>query len=213
MKTLVLASNNQKKIIELRALLPAQYWKVVTQGELGIDAAEETGLTFVENALLKARHASREANLPALADDSGIVVDAIAGAPGIFSARFAGANASDADNNEKLLAALAGVDDTLRSAHFHCSVVWLQHANDPDPLICQGRWHGSILHQPSGTHGFGYDPLFQPEGCSYSAAVMSAAEKAGLSHRGQAMRRLLAELRHLYPVAKEWPDAKSDPTE
>jgi XTP/dITP diphosphohydrolase len=199
MQQMVLASNNTSKITELNALLAPQQWKIIAQSELSILEAEETGQTFIENALIKARHASSLANLPALADDSGIVVDALHGAPGIHSARYAGNNASDTDNNDKLLAELATFSAQQRQAYFHCTLIWIRHAADPDPIICQGRWYGSILHSPRGNHGFGYDPIFWVEQMQCSAAELNPEQKGQLSHRGIASRQLvknLAALKH-----------------
>lgn len=191
---LVLASNNLGKLAELRGLLAGCGIEVVSQGELGIGEAEETASTFVENALLKARKAARESGLPALADDSGLCVDALNGAPGLYSARYAGVHGDDAANIEKLLAALVGVPDENRSAHFHCSLALLLHAEDPAPLVCEGRWHGRILHVPRGAHGFGYDPVFLDPASGKSAAELSHEEKAAISHRGLALAKLRAAL-------------------
>lgn len=198
-QSIVLASSNQGKIKELNHLLSPLGYQVRAQGEWQIEDAEETGLTFVENALIKARHAAQATGLPALADDSGLAVDALQGAPGIYSARYAnsaksaGCGASDADNIEKLLGALQGVEDTQRTARFICVLVYLTHPEDPTPLICQGQWEGRILHAPTGNGGFGYDPVFYvPErGCS--SAELSKEEKSLFSHRAKA----LAQLRRL----------------
>ena len=190
----VLASDNAGKLRELQAMLEPLSWTLLAQRALGIVAVEETGASFVENALLKARHASAESGLPALADDSGLVVEALDGAPGIRSARYAGACASDADNNRKLLAALADVPVGRRAAHFHCALALVRRADDPAPLICEGRWPGQILPAPEGDSGFGYDPLFQASRCAHSAATLPAETKNRISHRGRAMRRLRAAL-------------------
>ncbi|KMQ73400.1 RdgB/HAM1 family non-canonical purine NTP pyrophosphatase [Marinobacter subterrani] len=192
---LVIASNNQGKIAELAELLAPLGMTPVAQGELGVGEAEEPAVTFVENAILKARHAARETGLPALADDSGLAVDALAGRPGVRSARFAGDNATDQDNVKALLEAMKDVPDELRGAQFHCVLVYLRHADDPTPVICHGRWPGSILRAPRGDGGFGYDPVFlAPEqGCS--AAEMSRAEKSRISHRGRALKLLAEQLR------------------
>lgn len=190
MKRLVLASNNRGKLAELRGLLGGAGIEVIAQAELGIGDAEETATTFVENALLKARHAARESGLPALADDSGLCVGALDGAPGLYSARYAGAHGNDAANIEKLLRELAGVPDERRTAHFHCSLVLLRHEKDPAPLVCEGRWHGRILHAPRGEHGFGYDPVFLDPASGKSAAELTHEEKATISHRGLALARL-----------------------
>ncbi len=191
---LVLASGNAGKLAELAGLLADSGIQLVTQSSLGIADAEETGATFVENAILKARHAAQQSGLAALADDSGLVVDALNGAPGLHSARFAGAHGDSAANNAKLLQALDGVAAPQRSAHFHCTLVLLKHARDPAPLIAEGRWHGHILLAPRGDHGFGYDPLFLPDGEQLSAAEMPAARKNAISHRAQALIGLRALL-------------------
>lgn len=190
MKRLVLASNNRGKLAELRGLLGGAGIEVIAQAELGIGDAEETALTFVENALLKARHAARESGLPALADDSGLCVDVLDGAPGLYSARYAGTHGNDAANIEKLLCELAGAPDIRRTAHFHCSLVLLRHELDPAPLVCEGRWHGRILHAPRGEHGFGYDPVFLDVASGKSAAELTREEKATIGHRGLALAKL-----------------------
>ena len=188
----VLASGNRGKLAEFDRLLGPLGFDLVSQGELGITPGPETASTFIENALEKARFASRQAGLPAIADDSGLVVNALAGAPGIRSARYAGANAGAQANNAKLLTELAGASD--RRAHFYCALVMLQRPEDPAPLLAVGRWSGEILESPRGTEGFGYDPLFfVPErGCS--AAELEPKEKNRLSHRGQAVRALCEQL-------------------
>lgn len=195
MKRIVLASNNAKKMKELDALLAPLGFDIVPQGELGIAEAEEPHGTFVENALAKARHAARAAGLPALADDSGLCVRALGGAPGVISARYAGEPKSDARNNQKLLADLAGQSD--RRAHFVSVVVLVRSADDPQPLIAEGEWHGEILADPQGSEGFGYDPLFYVPEYRQTAAEMDAELKNRLSHRGQAMQQLIARLRDL----------------
>jgi XTP/dITP diphosphohydrolase len=192
--TIVLASNNAGKVREIDALLAPSGLHVVPQGSLGIDEAEETGLTFVENAILKARHAARASGGPAIADDSGLEVDALDGAPGIYSARYAGAGAGDRANCDKLLASLAGIPDERRTARFQCLMVYLRHAEDPTPLICQGTWEGRILHAPRGDNGFGYDPVFLVPEHGASAAELDPATKNALSHRGQALRSLVRTL-------------------
>ncbi|MCU0833874.1 MAG: RdgB/HAM1 family non-canonical purine NTP pyrophosphatase [Chromatiaceae bacterium] len=194
-ETIVLASNNAGKVREIGELLAPERIRVIPQGELGIAEAEETGLSFVENAILKARHAARASGLPAIADDSGLEVDALAGAPGIYSARFAGPGASDADNLAKLLERLAEVPEGARTARFQCLMVYLRHAEDPTPLICQGTWEGRILRAPVGENGFGYDPVFLVPEEGRSAAELPAATKNRLSHRGQALTRLVRALR------------------
>lgn len=191
MKTIVLASGNRGKLAELRQLLAGLDLDVVAQTELGVDDAEETGLTLVENALIKARHASRISGLPALADDSGLCVDALDGAPGLYSARYAGQHGNDAANNARLLQQLSGIAEAQRGAHFHCSLVLLRHALDPAPLIAEGRWFGRVLQAPRGDGGFGYDPLFLPHGFAISGAEFAPAEKNRLSHRGLATAQLL----------------------
>ncbi|MDQ3228117.1 MAG: RdgB/HAM1 family non-canonical purine NTP pyrophosphatase [Pseudomonadota bacterium] len=184
---LVIASSNAGKLVELRALLDASGIELVTQSALGIEDAEETGSTFVENALLKARMAARESGLPALGDDSGLCVDALDGAPGLYSARYAGKHGDVDANIDKLLRELDGVADEQRSAHFHCVVVLLRHADDPRPLIAEASWHGRILTARRGTQGFGYDPIFLDVEQGQTAAEMDAGLKNRISHRGQAL--------------------------
>jgi XTP/dITP diphosphohydrolase len=193
-KTIVLASSNAGKLREYNQLLAGLHLEVVPQTHFNVTDAEETGLTFVENAILKARNAAQHTGLPALADDSGLEVDALHGAPGIYSARYAGPQASDAENLEKLLAMLKDVPEEMRGARFQCVLVYLRHALDPTPLICQGTWEGRILTAPRGSSGFGYDPVFFVPTHTASAAELSAATKNALSHRGQALRQLLATL-------------------
>ncbi|QKT03317.1 RdgB/HAM1 family non-canonical purine NTP pyrophosphatase [Ectothiorhodospiraceae bacterium 2226] len=197
----VLASGNRHKVQELTALLTPLGLDIVPQTELAVPEAEETGLTFVENAILKARQAAAHTGLPALADDSGIEVDALKGAPGIYSARYAGPGAGDADNLAKLLADLEGVPPERRGARFQCLVVYLRHAEDPTPVICQGTWEGRILPAPRGAAGFGYDPVFEVLGRGISAAELTPEEKNALSHRGQALRKLAAALGAAPPPA------------
>jgi XTP/dITP diphosphohydrolase len=189
---LVLASNNAKKAAELDALLAPLGIEVIAQGSLGIPEAEEPHATFVENALAKARHAAAHAGLPAIADDSGLCVAALGGAPGVLSARYAGEPKSDARNNALLLERLAGVDD--RRAHFYSAIVLVRHADDPQPLIADGEWHGVILDAPRGEAGFGYDPLFWVPELEQTAAELDPQLKNTLSHRGAAMRHLLERL-------------------
>jgi len=192
----VLASGNAGKLAELGALLAPLGLELVAQGALGVPEAEEPWPSFVENAIAKARHASRHAGLPALADDSGLCVAALGGAPGVLSARYsaaAGGEPGDAANNARLLAALAGQPD--RRAYFHCALVLLRHAEDPRPLIAEGSWHGRVAEAASGTGGFGYDPLFLPDDEQGSAAELAPARKNALSHRGRALASLLAQLR------------------
>ena len=192
MKRLVLASNNAKKMKELDALLAPLGFEVITQGSLGIPEAEEPHVTFVENALAKARHAARHSGLPALADDSGLCVRALGGAPGVISARYGGEPKSDARNNEKLLAELANRAD--RAAHFVSVLVLVRHADDPQPLIAEGEWHGEILPALRGDGGFGYDPLFYLPEFGKTAAELDAATKNRVSHRGRAMQQLIERL-------------------
>ena len=190
MQRLVLASGNQGKLAELRELLADSDFEILPQGELGVGDAEETGATFVENAILKARHAARVTGLPALADDSGLCVDHLGGAPGLYSARYAGTHGDDAANNARLLRELAGVPEEGRGAFFICVLVLLRHADDPAPLVAEGRWHGRIIAAPRGAQGFGYDPLFLPDGEVQSSAELDPARKNAFSHRGQALLRL-----------------------
>lgn len=188
---LVLASGNPGKLKEFQALLSDTRFEVRLQSEFFTAEAEETGLSFVENAIIKARHAAYNSGLPALADDSGLEVDYLEGAPGIYSARFAGERASDADNNRKLLEALDGVPESQRGARFQCVLVYMRHARDPSPLIVCGTWEGKILFEPRGGNGFGYDPLFfaPDQGCT--SAQLPPAKKNTVSHRARAMRALL----------------------
>ena len=194
-RKLVIASNNKGKVAELTDLLAPLGLVPVPQGELGVSEAEEPAVTFVENAIIRARHAAKATGLPALADDSGLAVDALDGRPGVRSARFAGNEATDSDNVEALLAALKDTPEAERSAQFHCVLVYLRHADDPTPIICHGRWPGRILAEPRGQGGFGYDPVFLvPEhGCS--AAELTREQKGRISHRGRALARLLDQLR------------------
>ena len=194
-RRIVLASNNPGKVREIGQLLADQDIEVCPQSEFSIPEAEETGLTFVENAILKARHAAQLSGLPAIADDSGIEVDALNGAPGIYSARFAGKGASDEDNLQKLLEELKDVPEEKRSARFQCLMVYLRHADDPTPLICQGTWEGRILFQPRGSGGFGYDPVFYVPTHDCASAELVPEEKNRLSHRGQALRKLVVALK------------------
>lgn len=189
---IVLASNNPGKIREIQALLPG--YSIIPQSEFIQAEVEETGVTFVENALLKARHAAQHCHLPVLADDSGLAVDALSGAPGIFSARYAGIGASDQDNVNKLLVDLEGVSLEERTARFICVMVLIEHASDPVPVIAQGIWEGKILFHPTGSNGFGYDPIFWVPEHDCSSAELPADVKNSLSHRGQALRQLAALL-------------------
>ncbi|MCC7248815.1 MAG: RdgB/HAM1 family non-canonical purine NTP pyrophosphatase [Lysobacter sp.] len=191
---LVLASSNAGKLAELRALLGDAGIDLHAQTEFGVEDAEETGLTFVENALLKARHASRATGLPALADDSGLCVDALDGAPGLYSARYAGGHGDAEANIRKLLDALRDVPDARRGARFVSVLALLRHADDPQPLIAQGVWEGRILHAPRGDGGFGYDPVFFDPVCAMGAAELDAATKHRISHRARALASLRARL-------------------
>ena len=186
---MVLATGNAHKVREIRGFLPGDV-ELVIQTELDIPSPEETGLTFVENAIIKARNAAAFSGMPAIADDSGLAVDYLAGAPGIYSSRYAGIDATDADNNAKLLEALDGVPPEQRRARFHCIIVMLRHPGDPVPLIAQGSWEGEIMSAPRGRNGFGYDPLFYVPSMNCSAAELPAEKKNQLSHRGQALRQL-----------------------
>lgn len=195
MKKIVLASGNRGKLAEFNQLLSRTGWSIFSQADFDVPEAAETGLSFVENAIIKARNAAHYSGLPALADDSGLEVDALHGAPGIYSARFAGADADDAANNRKLLELMADVPDAQRSARFQCVLVFMRHASDPSPLICQGTWEGQLLHAPRGDTGFGYDPLFYIPDLQQTSAELSPTRKNQLSHRGQALAKLLATLR------------------
>ena len=190
----VLATGNAGKQRELAALLAPRGMQIILQTTLGIAPAEETGTTFEANALLKARHAARESGLPALADDSGLEVDALEGRPGVWSARYAGIDATDAANNAKLLAELANVPPARRTARYRCVIAFVRHADDPEPLVARGAWEGRIGEAPQGTGGFGYDPLFWPEGMPVTAAQMDAGAKNAVSHRGLALAQLLQML-------------------
>ena len=191
---IVLASGNPGKLREFQQLLDGCGLVVRPQSDFDIPEVEETGLSFVENAILKARNACAHTGLPALADDSGLAVDALGGAPGIYSARFAGPGASDADNNRKLLQELAGLSDEQRRARFICLLVLMRHPNDPTPVICEGSWPGRILEAPSGDNGFGYDPLFYVPEKDCSSAQLPKEAKNAISHRGRAMAQLLSAL-------------------
>lgn len=191
---IVLATGNKGKVAELSQMLAPHHYQIVPQTELGVTDADETGPTFIENAILKARHAALATGLPAIADDSGLSVDALGGAPGIYSARYAGEAATDAANITKLLNALQNVPPAQRTAQFHCVLVYLRHAEDPTPLVCHGIWHGEITLAAAGNGGFGYDPVFYiaSEGCT--SAELSPERKQQLSHRGKALAQLLNQL-------------------
>lgn len=196
MQKVVLATGNAGKVRELADLLADFGLDVVAQTELNVESVEETGLTFIENAILKARHAAKVTGLPALADDSGLAVDALGGAPGIYSARYAGEDASDQQNLEKLLLALKDVPDDKRQAQFHCVLVYMRHAEDPTPLVFHGSWPGVITHAPAGQGGFGYDPIFYVPSEGKTAAELTRDEKSAISHRGQALKLLLEAMRN-----------------
>ena len=193
MKKIVIATSNAGKVLEINAILAGAY-EAISQKNLGVKEALETGLSFVENSLIKARNASMQTNLPALADDSGIVVDALNGAPGIYSARYAGQGASDEENLQKLLKDLKDQNDSNRKARFWCAMVFVEHADDPTPIIIQKGWEGEIIAEPRGSGGFGYDPIFylQAQGCT--SAELNAKEKNKISHRAQALQTLLEQL-------------------
>ncbi|MBN1238021.1 MAG: RdgB/HAM1 family non-canonical purine NTP pyrophosphatase [Gammaproteobacteria bacterium] len=193
----VLATGNRGKLEEIAALLDGRGIELLAQSELGIAAADETAPTFVENALIKARHAARQSGLPSLADDSGLTVDALGGAPGVLSARYAGPDADDRRNVERLLEALRDVPERNRAARFHCVVVALRHPDDPAPVIATGTWPGRIAVAPSGRNGFGYDPVFLVPALGCTAAELAPDAKNAVSHRGAALRALAAQLEEL----------------
>lgn len=190
-KKIVLATGNTGKLREFQQMLGAQSIEFITQRSVGVEDADETGLSFVENAIIKARHACRITGLPAMADDSGIEVDALNGRPGIYSARYAGLGASDEENNQKLLRALVDVPEDARTARFQCVIVYMRHAEDPMPYISQGTWEGRILFEAEGKNGFGYDPLFFVPSHGCASAMLDPSIKNEISHRGQALRTLV----------------------
>ncbi|HBO24391.1 MAG TPA: non-canonical purine NTP pyrophosphatase [Providencia sp.] len=196
MQKVVLATGNPGKVNELAELLRDFGLDIVAQTTLGVESAEETGLTFIENAILKARHASAQTGLPAIADDSGISVDALGGAPGIYSARYAGEDASDEQNLLKLLDAMKNVPEDKRQAQFNCVLVYMRHAEDPTPLVFHGRWHGIITQEPQGQGGFGYDPIFYVPELNCTSAELSKSEKQTVSHRGKALAMMLDALKN-----------------
>ncbi|WP_338493490.1 XTP/dITP diphosphatase [Erwinia aphidicola] len=196
MQKVVLATGNPGKVRELADLLAAFGLDIVAQTELGVESAEETGLTFIENAILKARHAAAVTGLPAIADDSGLAVDALGGAPGIYSARYAGLDASDQQNLDKLLITLDPVPDGQRQAQFHCVLVYLRHAEDPTPLVFHGSWEGEITRAEAGQGGFGYDPIFYVPELGKTAAELTKDEKRAVSHRGKALSLLLDAMKN-----------------
>ena len=197
MQKIVLATGNAGKVRELANLLADFGFDVIAQTELGVGSVEETGLTFIENAIIKARHAAKVTGLPAIADDSGISVDALSGAPGIYSARYAGEDASDQENLNKLLTALKDVPENQRQAQFNCALVYMRHENDPTPIVCYGRWSGVVTLAPSGEGGFGYDPIFYLPELGCTAAELNREQKSKISHRGQALTQLLDALKHV----------------
>lgn len=196
MQKVVLATGNAGKVRELASLLSDFGLDVVAQTELGVDSADETGLTFIENAILKARHAAQITGLPAIADDSGLAVNALGGAPGIYSARYSGEDATDQQNLEKLLHTLQDIPDDKRQAQFHCVLVYMRHEDDPTPVVCHGSWPGVITREPAGNGGFGYDPIFFVLSEGKTAAELTREEKSAISHRGQALKLLLDALRN-----------------
>jgi len=191
MSTIVLATGNNGKVKELAGLLLKHNITVLPQSDFNVPDVAETGATFVENAIIKARHATKITGLPAIADDSGLAVDALNGAPGVYSARYAGENASDEDNTSKLLTALLNVPDNRRSARFHCVLVYMQNSEDPTPVICHGVWEGSICREKQGDQGFGYDPVFWQADCQLTSAQLPRDLKNQLSHRGKALAQLV----------------------
>jgi len=193
-KKIVLASNNAGKIREIQAMLAGLDVEILPQSAFVNEDAVENGASFVENALIKARHAALASGLPAIADDSGLEVDALGGAPGVCSARYAGENASDAANNAKLLREMEPVEDSARTARFRCAMAYVREAGDPDPVIVEAAWEGLILREPRGVNGFGYDPLFFVQGHSCTSAELPPAEKNLISHRGKALRALVKRL-------------------
>ena len=195
MSKLVLATGNQGKVKEMASLLADFGFDVVAQSDYNVSSVAETGTTFIENAIIKARHAAKETGLPAIADDSGLEVDYLKGAPGIYSARFAGEDASDEENLQKLLKEMEGVAEEQRTARFHCVLVMMRHENDPTPLVCHGSWEGKILTQAHGENGFGYDPIFWVPEDQCSSAELEPARKKQLSHRGKALAKLFAALK------------------
>ncbi|WP_114765832.1 XTP/dITP diphosphatase [Vibrio rhodolitus] len=194
MSKIVLATGNQGKVREMADLLADFGFEVLAQSEFNVTEADETGTTFIENAIIKARHAAKETGLPAIADDSGLEVDYLKGAPGIYSARYAGADASDEENLNKLLNAMQGVPEEQRTARFHCVLVLMRHADDPTPIVCHGKWEGRILTEAQGENGFGYDPIFYVPEDNCSSAQLEPTRKKQLSHRGKALKALFATL-------------------
>lgn len=197
MSKIVLATGNQGKLREMRSILEHTQWEIIPQSDYDFPEAVEDGLSFVENAIKKARHACAHTGLPAIADDSGLEVEFLLGAPGIYSARYAGEDASDQDNIEKLLATMEDVPAPKRGARFRCVIVFMQHEKDPSPTICSGRWEGEIATEAQGENGFGYDPIFNVPSLDCRSAQLTAQQKNKLSHRGQALAKLAQKLTHL----------------
>ncbi len=195
MKKIILASNNKGKIKEFNTMLDGIF-EVVSMSDMQVEEAPEIGLTFVENALIKARNASAQSGIPALADDSGIVVDVLNGEPGIYSARYAGNHGDDEANTQKLLDEMQSIPDKKRTGRFWCAIVFVEHANDPTPIIIQRGWEGEILREKAGENGFGYDPIFYVPTHKKTSAELSSEQKNDISHRGKALQALLAELKH-----------------
>ncbi|OCG19834.1 MULTISPECIES: XTP/dITP diphosphatase [unclassified Gilliamella] len=195
MKKIVLATNNQGKVNELQKLLADAGFDIIAQSQFNVPDADETGLTFIENAILKARHTAKLTGLPAIADDSGLAVNSLGGAPGIYSARYAGEHGNDKSNNQKLLKALQNFPKEKRTAYFYCALVFMRHENDPTPIICLGKWNGLILNEEQGDGGFGYDPLFYVPELGCTAAQLTKEQKSQISHRGQALKQLIAKIK------------------
>lgn len=195
MQKIVLATNNQGKVNELQKLLADAGFNIIAQSEFNVPDADETGLTFVENAILKARHTAKLTKLPTIADDSGLVVNELGGEPGIYSARYAGEHGNDKNNNKKLLQALANTPKEKRTAYFYCALAFMHHEKDPTPIICLGKWHGMILKEEHGQGGFGYDPLFYIPELGCSAAELTKEHKSRISHRGQALKQLINKIK------------------
>ncbi|MBP8172742.1 MAG: RdgB/HAM1 family non-canonical purine NTP pyrophosphatase [Aeromonadaceae bacterium] len=198
MNRIVLASNNKKKVAELNDMLLGLNFKVMPQSDFLVESVPETGSTFVENAIIKARHAARITGLPALADDSGLEVDALHGAPGVYSARFAGDDASDEDNLNKLLDELSGIPPIMRSARYWCVLAFLRHADDPTPILCQASWEGQIITEPKGENGFGYDPVFFVPDTGCTAAQLPPLIKNQSSHRAKALKEMIEKLQEIF---------------
>jgi XTP/dITP diphosphohydrolase len=195
-KKIVLATGNKGKVKELAAMLSDLSIEVLPQSDFAVTEVAETGSTFIENAIIKARHAAKHTGLPAIADDSGLAVDALGGAPGVYSARYSGENATDQSNITKLLGLMADIPNDKRQAKFLCVLVYMRHADDPSPIICQGEWCGEIMTEPQGDNGFGYDPIFWVNQQNSSSAQLSSQQKNALSHRGKALKLLLAQLQN-----------------